>query len=651
MSASTSITIEAPAIARPIPPTTAPLSVAPAGPTTEATPVVAQADVQAPAGMAPAGMQSFAELDLSPGVRDAVTAMGITVPTPIQAGAIPPLLAGRDVIAQARTGSGKTLAFALPLVERCDPSQRGVQALVLVPTRELAIQVGEVVRSLAAARRLKLTLLYGGRSLGPERQALITGAQIVVATPGRALDHLRQNNLTLRSVKVFVLDESDEMLDRGFAPDVERILGFTPKNRQTALFSATVPEWILGTASRHLHDPVTVRVDSTGETPPEIEHVVYELPGELKLQALCDLLDKRGDGPALVFGRTKHGVKKLAKKLETLGYPAEALQGNLSQNARERVMAGFRSGRVPILVATNVAARGIDVTGIDPVINFEVPESAELFTHRVGRTGRMGRQGTAITLVSPDETRKMQEIERLLRKKLPRERWVPTRGGSASARVGASADGATPASTPMFSMEDDRPPRPRMQRGRQAAARPVNAGRRDAGRGDGRRRDSGAAAASATPLDSRRLWRQAGTADGAPGMRSVSHVSPSSDDGDERQRGGRGGSGRYQFSRPDAARPDDGASNGRGNDGGRPAQPVRPSRDDSPRNGRRRPQGHGGSPAGQQRPPRDDNRRSHSADTAPASQNARPHSPEADDAEGDSSSKPWWRRRSPAPRT
>ena len=406
---------------RPAPagPQTPPLNTAPVPPRTALLGGDSQ-DLTAPV----ADMQSFAELALSPGVRAAVDAMGITTPTPIQASAIPHLLDGRDVIAQARTGSGKTLAFALPLVERCDPSSRGVQALVLVPTRELAIQVGDVVRPLAAARRLKMTLLYGGRALGPERQLLMTGAQIVIATPGRALDHLRQGNLNLHYLKVFVLDEADEMLDRGFAPDVERILGFTPGGRQTALFSATVPDWVLGTAARHLHAPVTVKVDTSGEAPPEIEHVVYELPAEVKLDALCDLLDRRGDGPALVFGRTKHGVKKLAKKLQSVGYPVDALQGNLSQNARERVMAGFRSGEVPILVATNVAARGIDVTGIDPVINFEVPESAELFTHRVGRTGRMGRQGTAITLVSPDETKKMREIERMLGRQLPRERWV-----------------------------------------------------------------------------------------------------------------------------------------------------------------------------------------------------------------------------------
>jgi ATP-dependent RNA helicase DeaD len=368
-------------------------------------------------------LTSFAELALRRETRAAVDAMGITVPTPIQAQAIPALLDGEDVVGQARTGSGKTLAFALPLVERVDPAVRGVQALVLVPTRELAIQVGEVIEKLAQARRIKLTLLYGGRSLLPESRALAGGAQIVVGTPGRTLDHLRQGSLKLDGVRMFVLDEGDEMLDRGFAPDVERIMGRTPSSRQTALFSATVPPWVMQTAARHLHDPVLVRVDSVGEAPPEIEHIVYDVDPTTRTEALRTLLDRRGDGPIIVFGRTKHGVKKLARQLEAEGFPVTALQGNLSQKAREKAMADFRSGAMPILVATNVAARGIDVADVGQVINYEVPESAELFTHRVGRTGRMGKSGEAITFVTPEESSKWRQIERVLGKTLPRRRW------------------------------------------------------------------------------------------------------------------------------------------------------------------------------------------------------------------------------------
>ncbi|MEA2638655.1 MAG: ATP-dependent helicase DeaD [Chloroflexota bacterium] len=346
--------------------------------------------------------------------------MGISVPTPIQAQAIPIMLAGHDVIGQARTGSGKTLAFGVPLVERCDPTVRGVQALVLVPTRELAIQVGDVLGQLARARRLRLILLYGGHSLVPEKQALAGGAQIVVGTPGRTLDHLRQGNLLLGGLHIFVLDEGDEMLDRGFAPDVERILAATPKERQTALFSATMPEWVAVTAAKHLRNPATVEVDRDQPSPAEIAHTVYEVDPTAKFAALQTLLDRRGANPVLVFGRTKHGVKKLARQLEQLGYPVGALQGNLSQNARERVMAEFRSGQLPILLATNVAARGLDVQGIEQVINYELPESAELFTHRAGRTGRMGRQGEAVTFITAEDLPKWRQIERALGRQLPR---------------------------------------------------------------------------------------------------------------------------------------------------------------------------------------------------------------------------------------
>ena len=383
--------------------------------------------------------------------------MGISVPTPIQAQAIPVMLAGEDVVGQARTGSGKTLAFSLPIVERLDPAVRGVQALILVPTRELAIQVGSVVEKLARARRLKLTLLYGGRSLIPEARALAGGAQIVVGTPGRTLDHLRQGNLRLQDLRIFVLDEGDEMLDRGFAPDVERILARTPDTRQTALFSATVPPWVMQTAARHLHDPVLVRVDPA-EAPPEIEHIVYDVDPSTRSLALRTLLDRRGDGPIIVFGRTKHGVKKLARQLETEGFPVVALHGNLSQNARERAMADLRSGSLPILVATNVAARGIDIADVGQVINYEVPESAELFTHRVGRTGRMGKSGEAITFVTPEEALKWRQIERALGKSLPRQPW--------------SMDGVPAPAAQVRQVEQARPARPAEQRPDASRRRP-----------------------------------------------------------------------------------------------------------------------------------------------------------------------------------
>ncbi len=365
----------------------------------------------------------FPGMALKAATRQAIARMDISEPTPIQEKSIPHLLDGRDLIGQARTGSGKTLAFAVPMVEQCDPTVGQIQALVLVPTRELAIQVAEVTAALASTRRLRVTLLYGGRSIKPEYAALKGGVHIVIGTPGRTLDHVRQGTLNLRSVRFMVLDEADEMLDRGFARDVEAILGRTPPERQTALMSATMPEWVAKTAAKHLKDPVRVEVDSDLQSLPSVDHLVYTIRKSDKLEVLQDLLNERRGALVIVFGRTKHGVKKLAKQLNGLGYPVGALQGNLSQNARERVMKEFRSGVSPILVATNVAARGLDVEGIEQVINYDLPDTELLFTHRVGRTGRMGRAGEAVTLITSDEERKWREIERGLGRHFKRMPW------------------------------------------------------------------------------------------------------------------------------------------------------------------------------------------------------------------------------------
>ena len=359
--------------------------------------------------------------------RAAISKMDISEPTPIQEKSIPHLLEGRDLIGQARTGSGKTLAFAVPLAEKCDPSVRRVQALVLLPTRELAIQVAEVTEALVSSRRLRVTLLYGGRSLKPEYTALKNGTQVVVGTPGRTLDHLRQGSLDMRSLRFLVLDEADEMLDRGFAHDVEAILSRTPSGRQTALFSATMPEWVANTAANHLRNPVTVEVDADLQVLPTVEHLVYTIRRSDKMGALQTLLDQRDGARIIVFGKTKHGVKKLARKLDNLGYPVGALQGNLSQNARERVMREFRSGGSPILIATNVAARGLDVDGVHQVINYDLPDTELLFTHRVGRTGRMGRSGEVVTFIMPEEERKWREIEMGLGRRFTRKSWSVSR--------------------------------------------------------------------------------------------------------------------------------------------------------------------------------------------------------------------------------
>ena len=367
--------------------------------------------------------QVFRQISMSDTTRAAIGRMDISEPTSIQAGSIPHLLEQRDLIGQARTGSGKTLAFTIPMVERCDSSSRKIQGLVLVPTRELAIQVAGVMEAMASPHRLRVTLLYGGRSLKPEYSALQRGAHIVVGTPGRTLDHLKQGTLDLRSVRLLVLDEADEMLDRGFAHDVEAILSATPSERQTALFSATMPDWVAKTAKKHLRRPVTVEVDANVRAAPTVNHLVYWIRRENKMDALRTLLDEHDDGPVIVFGRTKRGVKKLARQLETSGYSVGALQGNMSQNARERVMKDFRAGDTSVLVATNVAARGLDVEGIGRVINYDLPDSELLFAHRIGRTGRMGRTGEAITFVTADEEKKWDEIERGLDRELAVKPW------------------------------------------------------------------------------------------------------------------------------------------------------------------------------------------------------------------------------------
>ncbi len=380
-------------------------------------------------------VSAFSEMELSRSTMTALAEMEISEPTPIQERTIPLLLAGRDVIGQARTGSGKTLAFAIPLVERCDPSVHQVQALVLTPTRELAIQVSQVTDAVANVNGLDTTLLYGGRSARTEQKALKRGPQIVIGTPGRTLDHIRQGTLDLRFVHFMVLDEADEMLDRGFARDVEAILDHTSSDRQTAMFSATLPDWVAKTAAKHLRLPATAEVDADLQTLPSVMHLVYTIQRDQKLAALRILLDERDDAAVIVFGKTKHGVKKLARQLDALGYPVGALQGNLRQNARERVMRDFRSGETPILVATNVAARGLDVEGVGQVINYDLPDSPQLFTHRVGRTGRMGREGEAITFVTHEDESKWREIDRHLGVRFTRQPWNPTDSSQGRSRA------------------------------------------------------------------------------------------------------------------------------------------------------------------------------------------------------------------------
>ena len=361
---------------------------------------------------------SFDSFKLRRSSLEALEAQGITTPTPIQAQTIPLLMAGDDVIGQAHTGSGKTLAFGLPLVERCDPELNVPQALVLTPTRELAQQVGSVLEDIGRPAGLRVAVIYGGVGYGPQLDALRGGAQIVVGTPGRILDHLGNRNLDTRSIRYAVLDEADEMLDRGFARDIERILDTTPRERQTALFSATTPEWVHKVSAKYLRNPKVISIQT--ESKPDIEHTVIEAWNADKFGVLLALLDEECEGATLVFGRTKHGVENLARRLNRMGYDVEALQGNLGQNARDRIMERFRSGKTPVLLATNVAARGLDMLTIERVINYDLPDTADLFTHRVGRTGRIGMSGRAITIVTAVDLLKLREIESALGHKLPR---------------------------------------------------------------------------------------------------------------------------------------------------------------------------------------------------------------------------------------
>lgn len=369
---------------------------------------------------------TFADLGVHPRVVATLSRMGIEAPTLIQSRAIPALLEGRDVVGQSRTGSGKTIAYGLPLIERIDPRLRRMQALVLVPTRELAGQVASVLFSLGAGRGLRVAQLIGGRSYLPQREALRMGAQIAVGAPGRVLDHLRQGTLDLSHLTIAVLDEADQMLDAGFAPDVERLLSAMPETRQLALFTATLPEMTTQISKRYLREPVSVDAGTPESRPaPTITQTIYTVPREHRLAALMALLDRRRDatGTTLVFGRTKHGVDKLARQLIARGYPVAALHGNMSQNARDRVLSDFRNGRSPVLLATNVAARGLDVLSIELVINYELPETAELFTHRVGRTGRMDNTGEAITLLSPDDMAQWRRFSRDLAMKVRPQPW------------------------------------------------------------------------------------------------------------------------------------------------------------------------------------------------------------------------------------
>ena len=359
----------------------------------------------------------FSDLNLHPELMEALEKRGYTEPTPIQAQMIPIMLTGADVIGQAQTGTGKTAAFALPILQNLIPGQRKPQALVLSPTRELAMQVAKAMEAYGAYTDVRVLAIYGGSSYSRQISALKRGVDVVVGTPGRLLDLLKKRSLDLSAVRTLVLDEADEMLSMGFIEDIETLLDATSNQRQVALFSATMPKAIRNLAGKYLNDPQSVSIKKKQLTLTAIEQRYYLVNGRDKLAALTRLFEMEDISRALVFVRTRAGTGELSNALASRGFSAEMLNGDLSQDARERVMSRFRNDRIQVLVATDVAARGLDIDDISHVFNYDLPDDPEVFVHRIGRTGRAGKEGIAISLFTPREMRMLHRIEGYTRQK------------------------------------------------------------------------------------------------------------------------------------------------------------------------------------------------------------------------------------------
>ncbi len=373
---------------------------------------------------------TFADLELRPELLLALTSLGYEEPTPIQREAIPPLLAGKDLLGQAATGTGKTAAFALPVLQRLVPGGKNIEpiALVLVPTRELAVQVSEALHRYGRDLGARVLPIYGGQPIVRQLRALERGVDVVVATPGRALDHIGRGTLKLGDLQMVVLDEADEMLDMGFAEDIEAILTSTPEGRQTVLFSATMPPRIDEIARRHLTDPVRIQIGRETTAPgeaPLVRQSAYVVARAHKPAALGRVLDVEAPTAAIVFCRTRDEVDQLTETLNGRGYRAEALHGGMGQEQRDRVMGRLRAGTADLLVATDVAARGLDIDQLTHVVNYDVPSAPESYVHRIGRVGRAGREGVAITLAEPREHRMLKTIERVTKQRITVEK-VPT---------------------------------------------------------------------------------------------------------------------------------------------------------------------------------------------------------------------------------
>ncbi|MCI4674947.1 DEAD/DEAH box helicase [Candidatus Mycolicibacterium alkanivorans] len=396
--------------------------------------------------------QTFADLQIHPAVLQAVSDVGYETPSAIQAATIPALLAGSDVVGLAQTGTGKTAAFAIPILSKIDPTSRVTQALVLAPTRELALQVAEAFSRYGAHRNINVLPIYGGSSYVPQLAGLKRGAQVVVGTPGRVIDHLEKGSLDLSHLDYLVLDEADEMLQMGFAEDVERILADTPEYKQVALFSATMPPAIRKITSKYLHDAVEVAVKSKTATAENITQRYIQVAGPRKMDALTRLLEVEPFEAMIVFVRTKQATEEVAEKLRARGFAASAINGDIPQALRERTIAALKGGSIDILVATDVAARGLDVERISHVVNYDIPQDPESYVHRIGRTGRAGRSGTALLFVSPRERHLLKSIEKVTRQPVTEDQ-LPSVDDVNAQRVAKFQDSITEAlNAPGFDM-------------------------------------------------------------------------------------------------------------------------------------------------------------------------------------------------------
>ena len=361
---------------------------------------------------------AFYNLGISNELVDILKKNGITEPTPIQERAIPDLVRGRDIVAQSQTGTGKTLTFLLPLMDKIEENKNFIQGLIITPTRELAIQITNEARKLAVAKNISILAAYGGQDIEAQIHKLKSGIHLVIATPGRLLDHIRRENIELGKLGSLVLDEADEMLNMGFLEDIEAIVTKTPKSRQTMLFSATISNEVRKLAKRFMRDPLQIEIESKNVTLDEIKQVVIETTERKKVDTLCQLIDEFRPYLAIVFCRTKKKVIEINTELLSKGYNSDELHGDLSQAKRERVMKDFRSAKLQILVATDIAARGIDVEGVTHVINYDIPDDVDSYIHRIGRTGRIGNIGMAVTLVTPRDSESLAMIDRKVKANL-----------------------------------------------------------------------------------------------------------------------------------------------------------------------------------------------------------------------------------------